>query len=192
MSLEVNYEERMLSYYPELIASIVDFQSIINAEAPEIEGINTSKDDVLDNAYLTTMKESRIKDWERVFKITPPTAATIEDRREVIIARIRGQGKLNTNVINAIVNTFTGGKANSWVENGTLYVEVTPPPSNKQYRFESIEQELKNKVPAHLGLEVSRNYYEWDKIVEDNLTWMDLKNNFTDWEDIYLYSPFGE
>lgn len=187
MSLEVNYEERMLEYYPEIIASIVDFQSIINTEAPEIEDINISKDNVLDNAYLSTMDESRIKQWEKVFNIIPPVDSTIEDRREVIIARMRGQGKLNTTIINAIVNTFTGGTANSWVEDSTLYVEVTPPPNNKQYRFESIEQELKHKVPAHLGLVVKRNYYTWGEANSTCATWQDVMDKFTTWENVYLF-----
>ena len=113
----------------------------------------------------------------------------MEDRRDVIIARIRGQGKLNTEMINTIVNTFTGGSAKSWIEDSTLYVEITPPPGNKQYKFENIERELQNKVPLHLGLSVIRNYYTWDDIKKTNNTWGNVKNKFTTWEDVLLHVP---
>lgn len=181
------FGQRMYECYPQVISCIEDFRAILKAEYPEIEDINTTKDMVMANSYLSTMTVDRIADWERVLKITPPTDATIEDRRDVIIARVRGQGKLNTTIINAIVNTFTGGKANSWVENSTLYVEITPPPNNKQYRFESIEQELQNKVPAHLDLVVTRNYYEWDEVSKSCATWQDVLDKFTIWENVYLY-----
>jgi hypothetical protein len=107
-----------------------------------------------------------------------------------VIARIRGQGKLNTNLINVIVNTFTGGSAISWVENNVLYVEVTPPPNNKQYRFENVEQELSKKVPAHLGFQVSRNYYTWEDIKRNHTNWGEVKDNLESWESVYLFVPF--
>lgn len=184
---ESTFGQRMYEYYPQVISCIEDFKAILKAEYPEIEDINTAKDEVLSNAYLSTMTIDRIEEWERVFKIAPYPDSTVEDRREVIIARIRGQGKLNTTIINAIVNTFTGGSANSWVADSTLYVEVTPPPNNKQYRFESIEQELKNKVPSHLGLVVKRNYYTWGEVSSTCETWQDVMDEFTTWENVYLY-----
>ena len=187
---ESTFGQRMYEYDPQVISCIEDFRAILNAEYPEIDDINTAKDNVLSNAYLSTMDIGRIEQWEKVFKIVPSVDSTVEDRREVIIARIRGQGKLNTTIINAIVNTFTGGSANSWVADSTLYVEVTPPPNDKQYRFESIEQELKNKVPAHLGLVVTRNYYTWEEVNSNYATWQDVMDEFTTWENVYLYIAY--
>jgi hypothetical protein len=180
----------MLEYYPEVIRNILEFKAIIDSEHPEIEDINKAKDSALDDAYLLTMGEDRIKQWEKMLSITPLKDSTLQDRRDTILARIRGQGKLNSNLINTIVNTFTGGTAKSYVKDSILYVVVTPPPDNKQYRFENLEHELEMKVPAHLGFVVNRNYYDWEEVQNDKLTWQDLKNNFSDWEDVYLYVPF--
>ena len=182
------FGQRMIDYYPPVIAGIKEFRSIISAEYPEIENLHAAKDNVLNNAYLSTMDENRIAAWEKALKIVPLANSTIEDRRDVIIARMRGQGKLNTEVINTIVNSFTGGTAKSWIENSTLYVEITPPPDNKQYRFENVENELKNKVPAHLGLVVIRNYYTWGELKNNNETWQDVSDNFAKWEDALLYT----
>lgn len=187
MNYEVNYKERMMNYYPPVIGAIKEFQGIVDVEAPELSNLHGEMSVVLDNSFLQTMSEERIKQWEDVLKIKPLYGSTIEDRRDVIIARLRGQGKLNTASINNIVNTFTGGTANSWVKNGVLHVEVTPPPNNKQYRFENIESELRNKVPCHLALSVTRNYYSWCEITEDVQTWNDVKTNFDTWEDVLLY-----
>lgn len=184
------YRERMNAYYPEVIQKITEFKSIIDSEYPEFEDVSLIKDSVTDNAYLTTMSESRVEEWEQIFGIRPVGGSTLSDRRETIIARIRGQGKLNTELINSIVKTFTGGSANSWVEGSILYVEITPPPENKQYIFANVEQELAKKIPAHLGFQVSRNYYDWGEVKRDNSTWQDIKDNFEIWNEVFIFSPF--
>ena len=184
------YRERMNSYYPEVIRSIKEFQAIIDAEYPEFEDLEIAKNSIVENAYLSTMGESRIMEWEKILNIKPVENSSLSDRRETIMARIRGQGKLNSELINSIVNTFTGGTANSWIEDSVLYVEITPPPTNKQYIFANVEQELAKKVPAHLGFQVSRNYFEWKEIKANYPTWKDVKNNFNSWNDVYLFVPF--
>ena len=185
------YQERMNSYYPQVIRAISEFQAIIDGEYPEFEELSVSKERIPEDAYLLTMSEDRVKQWEAVLGIKPLESSTLEDRREVIIARIRGQGKLNTETINAIVSTFTGGTANSWIKNSVLYVEITPPPGNKQFKFANVEQELMHKIPAHLGFNVRRNYLEWGEVKEGYATWQDVKDNFSTWTDVYIFSPFS-
>ena len=184
------YRERMNSYYPEVIRSIYEFQAIIDSEYPEFEDLSAGRDNVLNDAYLITMTEDRIKQWEKALGIKPIAGSSVNDRRDTIIARIRGQGKLNTALINAIVSAFTGGTANSWIEDSVLYVEITPPPDNKEFQFDNVKQELAQKVPAHLGLSVSRNYYTWGDIKNNYDTWGTMKADLPLWRDVYLFIPF--
>ena len=182
----------MNSYYPEVIRSIAEFNAIIEGEYPEFDELSKHRKTIVNDAYLSTMCEERVEQWENILGITPLSNSSIEDRRDTIIARIRGQGKLNTELINSIVNAFTGGTAHSWIEDSVLYVEITPPPENKTFLFPNVEQELKQKVPAHLGLQVSRNYYTWGEINKTYNTWQDVKDGFTTWTDVYLFSPFTQ
>lgn len=180
----------MNSYYPDVITAILEFKGIVNSEYPEFEDISVVRDQITDDAYLTTMGEERIEQWEKIFGIKPVANSSVSDRRETVIARIRGQGKLNTELINSIVGTFTGGTANSWVEDSVLYIEITPPRDNKQFIFANVEQELAKKIPAHLGFQVSRNYLEWDEVKATYSTWQDVKDNFGTWNDVYIFAPF--
>lgn len=186
------YRERMNSYYPQVIQAILEFQAIIDSEYPEFEELNKNNEQVIADAYLLTMTEARVKEWESMLGIRPVENSSVDDRRETILARIRGQGKLNTEMINTIVNTFTGGTANSYVKDSTLYVEITPPPNNKQYKFENVEQELAKKIPAHLGFKISRNYYTWGETKNNFSTWGDVNSYFDKWEDVLLCVPFKE
>lgn len=179
------YKYRMHNYYPAVIQSIKEFNAIIDSEYPEFDEMNVGE--LINDAYFLTLSGTRISQWEQVLGIAPLPDSTIQDRRDTIIARIRAQGKLNTATINAIVNAFTGGSAESWVENSTLYVEITPPPGNKVYKFENVERELSHKIPAHLGLNITRNYATWDDIYKDFDTWQDVLDYFDSWEDVVIY-----
>lgn len=177
---------RMLDYWPQAIKQILEFQAIINAEGFEIDFLSDYVDVSINEAYLLTMGENRISEWEKVLSISPDVTDTLDDRRDVIVARIRGQGKLNTALINAIVSAFTGGTATSYVKNSVLYVQITPPPDNKQYKFDSVVRELSKKIPAHLGLSVTRDYSTWGEVKDNYANWNAVKQ-LTTWNDLVLW-----
>ena len=178
--------ERMFSYWPEAIQQILEFQALIKPEGFEVDFLSNDIDLAVNEAYLLTMGEERIADWEKALGISVSPGDTIEDRRDTVIARIRGQGKLNTTLIDAIVSAFTGGTAISYVENSTLYVKITPPPTNKQYKFDNVVRELEKKVPAHLGLVVTRNYATWSEVKDNYADWNTI-NQLTNWEELMLW-----
>jgi len=178
--------DRMINYYPQVIRQILEFQAFIKAEGFEVDFLKNAIEICVNEAYLTTMSEERIAQWEKALGLLYSPEDSIEDRRDAIIARVRGQGKLNTASINAIVSAFTGGTAISYIENSVLYVKITPPPNNKQYKFENVKRELQKKVPAHLGLEVTRNYATWGE-VKDNFASWDAINQLTNWEELVLW-----
>lgn len=174
---------RMFDYYPLVIQIIIDFQSIISSEFPEFEMAWQANDNVLSNAFLTTMGESRIEEWETILNLTHDEDDTIEMRRDAIIARIRGQGKLNTESINSIVNVFTGGTARSYIENSTLYVWITLPQNNKVYKFKALEYELSRRTPAHLGIQVNRVAQTWKSVKDVHATWNAASETYDTWND---------
>ncbi len=186
------YGQRMIDYYPKVISCIQEFRAIIRGEYPEFESLNSSQQKALNDAYLTTMGEERIIEWEKILAIKPLESSTIDQRRDTVIARIRGQGKLNTALISSIVNAFTGGTAVSYIQDSCLYVEISPPPTNKQFQFLDVQQELLKKIPAHLGLSVKRNYAEWQDIKDYHANWQEVMDVNDTWKDVYLYVvPFN-
>lgn len=178
---------RMLDYYPYAINTLLEYQALIQTIGFEVDFFKSDINLTLDDAYLTTMGEERISQWEKALQITPKADYSVSDRREVIIARIRSGYKLNSTSINDIVRTFTNGTAKSYVENSCLYVKISPPPNNKQYKFESVERELERRIPAHLGLEVTRNYATWGEVTANHTSWQQIKDSFADWEGLMLY-----
>lgn len=193
--MEIDYNEQMLNYYPEVIKAIREFQELIKTQSLEIEEMHEELVKLLSNAYVSTADEETIAMWERLLGITPldqgeDTLETwLEDRRETILARLYHTEKLNTKSISDIVKIFTGGNAVSSFRDGVITVYVTPPPGSKQYKFGNVERELKRKVPAHLILVIDRNYYTWSEVNEDYTTWGDLNNTLPNWEEVLFSVP---
>lgn len=178
---------RMLEYYPWVIKCITEFQAITLSEGFEIDFAKSDINLIVSNAYLTTMGEERICEWENMLGIASDTDDTIEDRRDKVIAEIRGNGKLNTALINAIVGAFTnGGTATSYVKDSVLYIKIMPPVGNKQFKFDNVVKAITPKVPAHLGLSVTRNYSTWGEI-RDCFTDWNAVGRFTSWDDVKLW-----
>lgn len=178
------YQERMSSCYPEVIRAVEEFKAIVDSEYPEFEDLSANQEKVLNNAYLLTMDEDRLSEWEKILSLKPLAGSTVEDRRESVIGAIRGQGKLNTTVIEAIVSSFTGGITESWIIDSILYVKIYPPANNKSYIFDNVKNALASKVPAHLELNVFRNYATWGAIKSYAPTWGDVYEKFKTWNDV--------
>lgn len=198
MDFEIDYNEQMLNYYPEVIKAIREFQWLIATQSLEVEEMHRELTKLLENAYIDTADETRLAEWESFLGIVPleqgddDLETWLSDRRATILARLYKTQKLNTASIADIVSIFTGGTAISYFKDGTVYVIITPPKDNKQYKFENVERELRKKIPAHLMFQCDRNYYTWLQTKNSCETWEDVKNNFATWEEVLLYVPFTE
>lgn len=178
------YRERMIGYYPKVIQSIEEFQAIVDSEYPEIEDIKNNTERVISDAYLTTMSSERVTEWEKLLSIRPVEGATLEGRRDSVIARIRGQGKLNTKLIKTIVSTFTGADCDTWIENSTLNILLYPSRDNKEYVLDNLVQEISMKVPTHLGLRITKAWQTWDNVNSQHANWQGVKSIYGTWEDV--------
>ena len=190
MDLTIDYNERMLNRYPEVIKSIREFQALIKTQSLEVEAMHEELTKLLSNAYISTADESKIKKWEDYLGITPLPQGEddldtwLSDRKETILARLYNAEKLNEKSIADIVKIFTGGTTASYFKDGIIHIIILPPKDNKQFKFENVERELANKIPAHLAFRVSRNYYNWLQLKSTYTTWGDLNDNFTNWEEV--------
>lgn len=184
-----NSEERMINYYPDVLKSILEYQAIMYTEGAEIDLLKERTEQLVNDAYMETMGEERTRQWEKVFGITPSPDSTLQDRRNVILARRRGVGKLNSKKIESIVNAFTKGSAITLFRNGVIIVRVLPPPNNEQYRFPDVENELRRRRPAHLDLEVSKYYSSWLEVATEFTDWNDLLASFASWKEVKEYVP---
>lgn len=187
--MAINYNAQMLNYYPEVIKAIKDFQELIKTQSLEVEEMHEELTKILANAYVSTADESTLAKWEKFLGITPleqgedDVETWVSDRRETILARLYHTEKMNSKSIADVVKIFTGGETLSYFRDGVIYVLISPPRSAKKFKFENVEQELQKKTPAHLILNVQRNYHSWGQVKDTHLTW-DGVFDVPNWEEV--------
>ena len=179
------YGYRMINYYPVVINSLLEYQCATNALGFEIDFLKCGFTFTFSDAFLTTMGEDRIKEWERILEIVPKATQTLTERRSQIISRIISRFKLNTQTISDMVNLFVDAQVNSFFLNSCIYVYIKPYDMTYTDDWPEIYAELITRVPAHLGLNIGRlysswgavkdNYYDWQAVADQNDSWRTVK-----------------
>ena len=77
----------MLELLPPYLRQYQEMQQIMSVEETEIETINNTHNQLVDNRYITTCDETGIRHFETMLHITPMLNDTLEDRKMRCITR---------------------------------------------------------------------------------------------------------
>ncbi|MEG1867582.1 MAG: putative phage tail protein [Clostridiales bacterium] len=172
-----------MGYLPPYFEGIVEIEQIGDAFDLEMVTLQNKLSILPNDAAITTASESRLTEWEKILAIIPQER-TIEQRRMMILATLRGTGKLNEDKIKTIVKTFSGGGCLVSFNNSKITVKISPPEWGEIFLFPDVEKALKPLIPAHLGLSVERYYNTWADRKKQHPTWGDLIAKNLDWATI--------
>lgn len=187
----MDYKKRMTEYYPQVLRDCRDMQGIIGAEYPEFEFLGGSVEGLVNEDYLDTMTKERIEQWEKFLGISPAPGASLDERRAVITGKLRDPGKMNEDVIGQIVTDMTGGTAECSFDAGILIVEITPAANDGMDLYPDVDKELEMRIPAHIKLNVTRKLATWQKILDTEGSWADVKNHYASWRYVKTIVPKG-
>ena len=173
---------KMIGWYPTTVVAVDALRAVNDVVGHELDNARARGALLNNNAFLFWMDESRLAEWENSLEIDVPENSTVEERRNVIIAKIRGQNKFNVSNIKSIVKTFTGGDAEVTVADGVISVKVLPPNNGQLYNLNALVRELKNKIPAHMQLNVERYYSTWGDVKNNETSWQSIRSGYTNWD----------
>ncbi|MEG1096599.1 MAG: putative phage tail protein [Clostridiales bacterium] len=172
----MDYNKLLPPFYME----VIDFAALQDALNVVYDDVQYYTKNILDDISISTCSESRLAEWEQILGIIPQERDATQ-RRMMILATLRGTGKLNEDKIKTIVKTFSGGGCLVSFNNSKITVKISPPSWGEIFLFPDVEKALKPLIPAHLGLSVERYYNTWADRKKQHPTWGDIKNNVTDW-----------
>ena len=173
---------KMIGWYPTTVVAVDALRAVNDVVGHELDNARARGALLNNNAFLFWMDESRLAEWENALEIDVPENSTVEERRNVIIAKIRGQNKFNVSNIKSIVKTFTGGDAEVNIADGVISVKVLPPNNGQLYNQSALVWELKNKIPAHMQLNIERYYSTWGDVKNNETSWQGIRSGYTNWD----------
>lgn len=148
--------------------------------------------DLLDGArrlylefYAHTANEAGLTEWERLAGLTPAPGATLEERRQAVVAQLCAGGTANANLIESIAKALTGYDV-TVTENFSEYT-FSLRFYGDQTGFIRIDAKLlRDSVelvkPAHLEFIISP--ITWGDLETAGLTWAGMEEQFKNWGDI--------
>lgn len=187
----MDYRKRMTEYYPQVLRDCRDMQAIIFAEYPEFDLFATNSASINTELFYDTMSEDRIEQWEQILGLNSNANLTLEERRSIVIGKLHDTGKINESVIQEIVHTMTNGTAECSFDKGILYVEITPADNDGMELYPEVDKELSQRIPAHIRLDVSRKLTTWQRLLDLEDTWQDVKDNYSSWRYVKTIVPKG-
>lgn len=130
---------------------------------------------------LSKANEETIVRWQELLNLA--VDGTLDQRRMVVQATLRGYGDLNEQKIHDIAAAFTQSSQSVVVDftDTLLRVRVVASADGEVFHFEEIERALRPLIPAHLALSVERSYQTWRDILAPLTDWQALLTSYENW-----------
>lgn len=178
---------QLILYLPLFYRDVMEMDELTRTEDQEINCIGWLLPWLIDESTITKASEERIGQWEKMLKIIP--TGTLDQRKMMIIATLRGQGKLTEAKIKSICEAFTGDpNAEVAFHNSRIKIRIYPPGNGEVFLFPDVYRALEPLKPAHIGLEVERWYCTWGDVKQRQEDWQAVKDNFKDWNELKMWN----
>ena len=126
------------------------------------EYAETALDETENNMFVATTDENGLAAWEAMLGIDADEGAGMDDRRSVILSKLRGQGTCTAAMLKSMAESFSGGE-----------VEVTETPQDYEIeikftsmygvppRVDEFCAAIERIIPAHIAYTLAYTYATW-------------------------------
>ena len=154
---------------------------IYRTQGYEVGQLQHDLRNLIDQCYIVTATWGLTR-WEQMLGVTTNMSLTYERRREILMAKLRGQGTTTRKMIEDTAAAFSGGEVKVIEDNPShlfiiQFVGIKGIPRNMQ-AFISMLEDIK---PAHLTYRFEYRYttwielkpYIWNRL--GDMTWDDVR-----------------
>ncbi|WP_024348043.1 YmfQ family protein [Lacrimispora indolis] len=175
-----DYHVDLARYAPPFLAEIRELKAIYETEGYAVGLLEHELSELLDQCFISTATWGLTR-WEEVYGLATNMALSYEQRREILMAKLRGQGTTTAQMIQETAETFSGGEIEVIEDNSNYhfivrFIGIKGIPRNMN-AFISMLEDIK---PAHLSYSFEYRYTTWGELI--NRTW-DSLTGFT-WDSV--------
>ncbi len=178
------YKPDLMRYLPHFYVSSTIMKAIQDAYAEELGQVYYFLNDFLKQFLTPETATWGLAFWEQELGLKTDISKSYEERREIIMSRLRGIGTIGRDVIKHAAEVFSGGEVEiieypSEYRFVVKFIGVRGIPKNMASFIEMIE-DLK---PAHMVYSFEYTFTWWDLLKE--LTW--AQAGMGTWNDLRVY-----
>lgn len=150
--------ERLKDYLPDYYRNVREMDELMNAEGTELDILGTRVEELLNQAYpesATWALERYEKELQIIVDINKPT----DQRRSVVISKMRGLGKVSGTMIKNVAQAYDGGTVDVAVSPAEYkiiitFIDTLGTPQN----LDDLKAALEEIKPAHMSLSYAFRY----------------------------------
>ncbi|HAF97068.1 YmfQ family protein [Paenibacillus sp. FSL K6-1566] len=150
--------EVWMGYLPSFYHGIRDMKAIANAEGAELDKLDESLVDLIDQYYPETATWA-LSRYEQDLSIPVSPSKPLEQRRSVVISKMRGSGKVSASMLKNVAQAYERGSIEVSVQPAEYKVTIhfrdtlgiPPNLSDLQSAIEAIK-------PAHMAVDYALRY----------------------------------
>ena len=179
--IQTEYFVDLSQLVPEFVANLLEMKEIYNTQGYELGYLQHALEDVTDQCFIVAATWGLTR-WEQVFGVETNMSLSYEQRREILLAKIRGQGSTTKEMIKEVAAAYSGGEVDVIEDNPNSlfivrFIGIKGTPRNMQAFIRTLE-EIK---PAHLAYRFEYRYTVWEELLPyiwrglSGMTWDDVR-----------------
>lgn len=188
MAILVLSAKRMMGYLPNYWHEYEEMQQILKSQGAELDDLDEESNCLLNDAFILTMGESRIAEWESWLKLPPN--GTLQDRRMAILSYFAVISKMTRESIQTLVaSLYNNARATVVFKNSTIAIKIKPVADHygDELDFQRLLDQLEKRKPCHITLLTQRWMCSWRDVMNGHTSWRDVMNDHETWRDLMLW-----
>ncbi len=179
----------MLDALPKYYADSHIVANLTSREAAELFDYQERLRDVLDQFFVLSATWG-LDIWEEICGLPIQEGKPDDQRRSVILSKMRGAGTVTVPVIHEVVDAFENGEVSVREDFENYEVVVTfigkrgRPPN-----VDDVKDAVREILPAHLNVRFEYTYLRWEELDAAALTWDRLDAMNMTWDDLEVWKP---
>lgn len=188
MAILVLSAKRMMGYLPNYWHEYEEMQQILKSQGAELDDLDEESNCLLNDAFILTMSETRIAEWESWLKL-PPNGA-LQDRRLAILNYFSVISKMTRESIQTLVaSLYNNARATVVFKDSTIRIKIKPVAEHDsdELDFQRLLDQLEKRKPCHIALLTQRWMCSWRDVYHGFNSWRDVMNDRQTWRHLMLW-----
>lgn len=161
----------MHDYLPKYYGGVKVADNIVDREADEVAKLNADIDDILAQFFIETATWG-LAMWERIFGITTDTSKTYAQRREILLGKLRGVGKVDAELIKNVASAYANGEVAVENEAAEYTIVITFVSTlGVPEQIDALMAAVRDITPAHMAINYVFRFYTYAELKATGMTY---------------------
>lgn len=177
--------DRLKNYLPPYYEDVTEFDQITESVGSELDLLTVKTVDVL-NQYYPESATWALDRYEKDLQIVVDVGKPNDQRRSVIISKMRGSGKVSGSMIKNVAEAYDGGTVDVAVSAAEYkiiitFIDTMGTPSN----LDDLKKALDDIKPAHMTLVYELRFYTYAELKASGKTYAEVAATGKTYAEIY-------